>query len=204
MQLTCPASGGSPRPARTDGGIGTATRRRLHTPGLTHDGSVTPTARNRAGVVGVHFGPPSAGVRALVTLLAFDITLSIYAFVGLIMLIGIVKRNAILQIDFALDAQRNEGKPALQAITEGYLIRFPPIMMTTMAALFGGFGASAEARRLLGLAVVGGLLFSHLVTLYRTPVYYTYLEALVERARRRRRPVRAVASEPPDRPSAVS
>jgi HAE1 family hydrophobic/amphiphilic exporter-1 len=158
-------------------------------------------------------GLPSAGVGALVTLLAFGIELNIYAFVGLIMLIGIVKKNAIMQIDFALDAQRNEGKSPLEAITEGCLIRFRPIMMTTMAALFGalpialGFGAGSEARRPLGLAVVGGLLFSQLVTLYLTPVYYTYLEALVEWTRRRRRPVRAVASEgqkSPDRRSAVS
>jgi len=110
------------------------------------------------------------------------------------MLVGIVKKNAIMQIDFALDAQRGEGKSALDAIYQGCLIRFRPIMMTTMAALLGalpialGFGAGAESRRPLGLAVVGGLLFSQLVTLYLTPVYYTYLEALVGRVRRRRVP----------------
>jgi hydrophobic/amphiphilic exporter-1 (mainly G- bacteria), HAE1 family len=140
-------------------------------------------------------GLPSAGFGALLTLLAFRIDLNIYAFVGLIMLIGIVKKNAIMQIDFALDAQRSEGKAPLEAITEGCLIRFRPIMMTTMAALFGalpialGFGAGAESRRPLGLAVVGGLLFSQLVTLYLTPVYYTYLEALAALVgSRRRRP----------------
>ncbi len=132
-------------------------------------------------------GLPSAGFGALVTLMLFRVELNIYSFVGLIMLIGIVKKNAIMQIDFALAAERKEGKPSMEAIYQGCLIRFRPIMMTTMAALFGsvpialGYGAGGEARQPLGLAVVGGLLFSQLVTLYLTPVYYTYLASLQSR-----------------------
>ena len=136
-------------------------------------------------------GLPSAGFGALLTLWLFGLELNIYSFVGLILLIGIVKKNAIMQIDFALDAERNQGMAPLDAIYQGCLIRFRPIMMTTMAALLGavpialGYGAGGEARQPLGLCVVGGLLFSQLVTLYLTPVFYVYLSNLKSRFSRR-------------------
>lgn len=150
-------------------------------------------------------GLPSAGFGALLTLMLFKVDLNLYAFVGVIMLVGIVKKNAIMMIDFALDAQRSSGKSAAEAIYHGCLIRFRPIMMTTMSALMGtlpialGFGAGGESRRPLGLAVVGGLVFSQIVTLYLTPVFYTYMESFQRRMGRlgRRRAARepAVAAE---------
>ena len=132
-------------------------------------------------------GLPSAGLGALLTLTIFHEDLNIYSFVGLIMLVGIVKKNAIMQIDFALEAERTENKSPADAMYEGCLIRFRPIMMTSMAALLGsvpiamGYGSGGEARRPLGLAVVGGLIFSQLITLYLTPVVYTYMAWINDR-----------------------
>ncbi len=156
-------------------------------------------------------GLPSAGVGALLTLLLFKTVLSIYAFVGVIMLIGIVKKNAIMMIDFALGAQREQGLSPAEAIFQGCMLRFRPIMMTTMAALMGtlpialGLGAGAEARQPLGLAVVGGLVVSQFLTLYITPVIYIYLDAFQRKLRRlfgRAQAVEAVtpqATAPPQR-----
>jgi len=137
-------------------------------------------------------GLPAAGFGALITLMIFKCDLNIYAFVGIIMLIGIVKKNAIMMIDFALEAERKEGKQPLEAIYEGAIVRFRPIMMTTMAALMGtlpiaiGLGAGGESRQPLGLAVVGGLLTSQLLTLYITPVVYYYMDRLLTWVRPRK------------------
>jgi HAE1 family hydrophobic/amphiphilic exporter-1 len=137
-------------------------------------------------------GLPSAGLGALLTLMYFQVDLNLYAMVGIIMLIGIVKKNAIMMIDFALEAERKEGRPPAEAIYEACRIRFRPIMMTTMAALMGtlpiamGYGAGGEARQPLGLTVVGGLVVSQLITLYLTPVVYIYLDKLQRVFRRQR------------------
>jgi len=144
---------------------------------------------------------PFAGFGALVTLMLFKVDVSIYAFVGIILLIGLVKKNGIMMIDFALEAQRGEGKSPRDAIYEACLIRFRPIMMTTIAALVGtlpiaiGFGAGAESRRPLGLTVVGGLLFSQFLTLFVTPVFFVYMDKLQERLRALRGRKRAASRE---------
>ncbi len=136
-------------------------------------------------------GLPSAGFGALITLMVFGIDLNIYGFVGLVMLVGIVKKNAIMMIDFAINAQREHGKSPADAIHEGCLLRFRPIMMTTMCALMAtlpialGLGAGGESRRALGLTVVGGLLVSQCLTLYITPVVYLYLESFQQRFSRK-------------------
>jgi hydrophobic/amphiphilic exporter-1 (mainly G- bacteria), HAE1 family len=160
-------------------------------------------------------GLPAAGFGAIITLMAFHLELDLLAFVGIIMLVGLVKKNAIMMIDFALDAQRTEGKSAADAIFEGCMVRFRPIMMTTMAAFMGtlpiavGVGAGADARRTLGVAVVGGLLFSQFLTLYITPVFYTYMDSFQERlkgwtAHRRHEPVLASPDHEIAKPSLPS
>ncbi|WP_114238911.1 efflux RND transporter permease subunit [Dyella sp. C9] len=147
-------------------------------------------------------GLPSAGVGALLTLMIFRAPLDLFSFVGIVMLIGIVKKNAIMMIDFALEKQRNEGMAPALAIVEACHVRFRPIMMTTMAAFAGtlpialGLGAGAETRRPLGLAVVGGLLVSQVLTLYLTPVIYLYLDRLNARLSRKRQVAQAQGAHP--------
>jgi hydrophobic/amphiphilic exporter-1 (mainly G- bacteria), HAE1 family len=129
-------------------------------------------------------GLPSAGFGALITLLIFGVDLNLYSFIGLILLVGIVKKNGIMMVDFAIEAQRKDGKNPVDAIFTACMVRFRPIMMTTMAALIGtlpialGTGTGSEARRPLGIAIVGGLVFSQILTLYLTPVFYIYMENL--------------------------
>jgi multidrug efflux pump subunit AcrB len=145
-------------------------------------------------------GLPSAVFGALLTLVIFHKQLDLYGFVGIIMLFGVVKKNAIMMIDFAIGAQR-QGASAYDSIWRGCLLRFRPIMMTTVAALFGtlpialGFGEGADARQPLGLAVVGGLVVSQFLTLYITPVIYLYLERLQEWLRKDRSAARAAVPQ---------
>ena len=146
---------------------------------------------------------PSAGVGALLALLAFHLDLSVIALIGIVLLIGIVKKNAIMMIDFALDAERS-GKSPEESIYQACLLRFRPIMMTTMAALFGGLplalaaGTGAELRRPLGISIVGGLMVSQVLTLYTTPVIYLYMDRIQQRFRRRKRvPAIAAPNVPP-------
>ena len=133
---------------------------------------------------------PSAGVGALLALMLTGNDLSIIAIIGIILLIGIVKKNAIMMIDFALDAERNEGLPPREAIFQACLLRFRPIMMTTMAAILGalplmiGWGEGSELRHPLGITMVGGLIFSQALTLFTTPVIYLYFDRLAARFRK--------------------
>jgi HAE1 family hydrophobic/amphiphilic exporter-1 len=154
-------------------------------------------------------GLPSAGVGALLTLLAFKMDLSVIAMIGIVMLVGIVKKNAIMIIDFAI-ARRRLGLAAEPAVREACLLRFRPIMMTTFAAIFGtlpialGTGAGAELRQPLGIAVVGGLCLSQLLTLYITPVVYIYLDRLDRLLKRRLEPQLEEVPEPVERPKVIA
>jgi len=147
---------------------------------------------------------PSAGVGAVLALLLFHMEFSIIALIGVILLIGIVKKNAILIIDFALDAERSRGLAPRAAIREACLLRFRPILMTTLAAALGalplaiGFGEGAELRRPLGVAIVGGLLVSQLMTLFTTPVVYLYLDRFRRRRTEARFPGRAPGAITPE------
>jgi multidrug efflux pump subunit AcrB len=135
---------------------------------------------------------PSAGVGAFLALMLFKTEFSIIALIGIILLIGIVKKNAIMMIDFALEAEREQGMSSREAIYQACLLRFRPIMMTTLAALLGGLplalgtGTGSELRRPLGISIVGGLLISQLLTLYTTPIIYLYMERLGAFLRRRK------------------
>jgi multidrug efflux pump len=151
---------------------------------------------------------PSAGIGALLALLIFKTDLSVMAFIGIILLIGIVKKNAIMMVDVAIEGERNEGKEPEQAIFDACLLRFRPIMMTTMAAMLGalplalGTNVGSELRRPMGIAIVGGLLFSQVLTLYTTPVIYLYMDRLQIRIRgRKERPIEGLSGEPAGHPS---
>ena len=158
---------------------------------------------------------PSAGVGAILALLICMTDLSVIAMIGIILLIGLVMKNAILMIDFALDAERREGLPPSQAIYEACLLRFRPIMMTTMAAMFGalpialGTGTGSELRRPLGISIVGGLIMSQMLTLFTTPVVYLYMDRLRSALSSLRHPSRVPApafrsSERPPASEAIS